>query len=135
MGHSFGGLVIEQAVVNASSAGSMYRPLVDVLGGVILLGTPHQGSKVQKWASIVANLASLIECGQTVLMDEVDEKSMSIFDLVWKFTEVAIQTGLARSRAAMCFYENLPTDYSRRVGILGGLVGHATASMVCIGQK
>ena|SRR2546423_6942480 len=44
VGHSFGGLVTEQAVVKASSAGSMYEYLAQLIGGVVLFGTPHQGS-------------------------------------------------------------------------------------------
>ena len=56
IGHSFGGLVIEQAVVQANSAGGRYEYLVKLIGGVILLGTPHRGSGSQKWGLIVANL-------------------------------------------------------------------------------
>jgi hypothetical protein len=114
VGHSFGGLVIEQAVVKANSAGSAYEYLINLIGGVLLLGTPHQGSKTQKWGAILARLASLVECGETVLVDEVDEKSMKIFDLVFEFMQIMIRTDLARTNAAMCFCENCPTDYVRR---------------------
>jgi len=122
--------VIEQAVVKANSAGSAYERLVHLIGGVVLLGTPHQGSKSQKWGAILARMASLIECGETVLMDEVDEKSMKIFDMVSKFMQIMIRIDLARTYAAMCFCENLPTNYLRRVERVGSWIEDHTSAMV-----
>lgn len=119
IGHSFGGLVIEQAVVKANSGSSMYGDLVKVIGGVVLLGTPHRGSRTQKWGSILAHLASLMELGETTLMEDVDEKSMKIFDLVFEFMRLMIRLDLVGNNAAMCFCENLPTNYLRRVVRIG----------------
>ena len=114
IGHSFGGLIIEQAVVQANSVGGRYEYLVKLIGGVVLLGTPHQGSKSQKWGSILANLANLVDYGEIGLMEEVDEKSMKIFDMVSNFKSIMISMDLAKT-AVICFYENRPTNYMSRV--------------------
>ena len=106
--------MIEQAVVQANSAGGRYEYLVKLIGGVVLLGTPHQGSGSQKWGLIVAKLAKFIDYGETGLMKEVDENSMKIFDLVSAFKTIMISTDLAKT-AVICFYENCPTNYVSRV--------------------
>lgn len=114
----------------AASAGGRHEYLVNLIGGVILLGTPHLGSKTQKWGSVLASLAHLIEYGETGLMMDVDEKSMKIFDLVYEFMQIMIRTDLAKTNAVVCFCENLPTDYLRRFVSLGGWLQEKTSSMV-----
>ena len=131
IGHSFGGLVIEQALVQANSTGGRYEYLVKLVGGVVLLGTPHQGLKSQKWGSIIANLANLIDCGEIGLMKEVDEKSMKIFDLISDFKKIMIRMDLAKT-AVICFYENLPTNYLSRVIKTGPWFQKQISSMVRI---
>ena len=131
IGHSFGGLVIEQAIIQANSAGGRYEYLVKLVGGVILLGTPHQGSKSQNWGSVVANLANLIDHGETGLMKDLDEKSMKIFDLISEFKKIMISMDLAKT-AVICFYENLPTNYLSRVIKTGLWIQEKTSSMVRI---
>ena len=73
----------------------------------------------------------MAEYGETVLMDDVDENSIKIFDLVCDFTRIMIQTDLARTLAVVCFYENRPTNYMRRVGGVGILLGESASTMVC----
>lgn len=121
--------MIEQAVVQAQSAGSRYEYIVKLICGVVLLGTPHQGSKSQTWGSIVANLANLIDYGETGLMKEVDEKSMKIFDLISEFKRIMISMDLAKT-AVICFYENLPTSHLSRVIKTGSWFQGHTSSMV-----
>ena len=129
IGHSFGGLVIEQAIVKANFVGSGYEYLVKLIGGVVLLGTPHQGSKSQRWGSIMANMANVFGCGEDGLMKEVNEKSMKIFDLVSDFTQIMINTDLAKT-AVVCFYENRPTNYMSRVLKTGPWIQKQISSMV-----
>lgn len=122
--------MIEQAVVTASSMASPYANLMTLLAGVVLLGTPHAGSKMQKWGSMLARLASMVEMGEPILMQDVDEKSMKIFDLVYDFMQVVVRTGLGKDDAVVCFYENMPTNYLQRYGISGNWVGKTVSSMV-----
>jgi hypothetical protein len=123
-------LVIEQAVVKAASAGNPYEYLINRIGGVILLGTPHQGSKSQKWGSVLANLAHLVELGETDLIKDVDEKSMKIFDLIYEFMQIMTRTDLVKAHAVICFCENTPTDYLRRFSGWGGWVRGKISSIV-----
>lgn len=123
--------MIEQAVVRANSAGGRYEYLVKLIGGIVLLGTPHQGSKSQKWGSILVNLASLVDYGESGLMKEVDEKSMKIFDLVSEFKRIMISLDLAKT-AVICFYENRPTNYMSRVLNTGQYIQRHTSSIVRI---
>jgi len=44
IGHSFGGLLIKQALVMAGGKGSRYRNISDRAVGIIFLGVPHHGS-------------------------------------------------------------------------------------------
>ena len=112
--------------MKANSAGGRYEPLVKLLGGVVLLGTPHRGSKLQKWGSIIANMARLIDYGETNLMEELEEKSMKILDMISEFMSIMIRTDLAK-RAVICFFENVQTDYSSRVARGWRLHGKASA--------
>jgi len=129
IGHSFGGIVIEQAVVTARLTGSLYEPLVDMIGGIILLGTPHQGSDMQKWGSLLARLADMIEMGESTMLEDVAKGSFKTFDMQHVFMQIMTVTRLAETHAAVCFYENLPTNYLARYG-MGGLLGINSSSMV-----
>ena len=123
--------MIEQAVVQANSAGGRYEYLVRLIGGVILLGTPHQGSRSQKWGLIVAKLANFIDYGETGLMKEVDENAMKIFDLVSAFKTIMISTDLAKT-AVICFYENCPTNYVSRVIKISKHIEYITSAIVSL---
>lgn len=126
--------MIEQAVVRANTAGGRYEYLVKLIGGIVLLGTPHQGSKSQKWGSILVNLAGLVDYGESGLMKEVDEKSMKIFDLVSEFKRIMISMDLAKT-AVICFYENCPTNYLPRVLNTGQWIQKHTSSIVRISNQ
>jgi pimeloyl-ACP methyl ester carboxylesterase len=56
VGHSMGGLVARSAVHHAVTAG---RPWAAVLGDVVCLGTPHQGSDVERAAEAVGRTLGL----------------------------------------------------------------------------
>lgn len=116
--------------MKAAFTGNLYEYLVNRIGGVILLGTPHQGSPAQKWGSVLANIAHLIEYGETVLMKDAEENSTKILDLVCEFTQIMSRMNLPEVHAVICFYENTPTDYLRRFCRLGGWVREKISSMV-----
>ena len=66
-------------------------------------------------------------------MEDVDEKSMKIFDMVSEFKKIMIRLDLAK-QSVVCFYENLPTDYSRRKVKAGSWISSKISSMVRISQ-
>ncbi|KAM3516472.1 hypothetical protein NHJ13051_009881 [Beauveria bassiana] len=115
VGHSFGGLVIEKAIVRASVDQGPYRGLVDALRGVILLGTPHRGSNIQKVGSILSQCAALCNYGESHLIVLVDETSVETKDMIHDFVKIMIQKGLMKARAVVCFFENRKTNIGRRL--------------------
>lgn len=130
IGHSFGGLVIEQAITKANSAEGSYEYLVNSLGGILLLGVPHRGSKAQELASILANIAEAFGCGETAMLNDTSVRSMKLFDMVDAFMQIMIRKDLAKNDAVICFYENTPTDYTRRFLNLGNWIQTRISSMV-----
>lgn len=58
VGHSYGGLVIKSALVQAATGhDKAQRELLDMLAGVVFVGTPHQGATL---ASLAAGIASCL---------------------------------------------------------------------------
>ena len=103
---------------------------MDVLGGVMLLGTPHRGSPAHKWGAIISQLASLMELGERGLMDEVAEDSIKIFNMVHDFMQVIHRIGLVAADAVVCFYENSATNYLQRYVSMGVRRDRSVSSMV-----
>ncbi len=112
LGHSFGGLVIEKAIVRASVQKSTFQHLVDLVGGIVLFGTPHQGSKTQPWGSVIARAAQTIHLGESGLLMEVAEENMEIEDMVNDFARIMMQKG---PETVLVFFENQKSNYGRRV--------------------
>lgn len=116
IGHSFGGIVIEQAIVHAGSARRGQEPsLLDFLAGVIFLGTPHAGSDMAKFGVVAAKTAQLLSRGQTQLLLDVETGSWKIWDMVATFVKIVNDIQLRNDDAVICYFENRPTDYSRRI--------------------
>lgn len=59
MGHSLGGLVLKQALIIAQHE-SLYRPIYQSVRGVIFFGTPHQGSSLANYATILARIPLIL---------------------------------------------------------------------------
>ncbi|KAK2591217.1 hypothetical protein QQS21_011102 [Conoideocrella luteorostrata] len=118
IGHSFGGNVIEQAIVSASRLDSVNRHIAESTVGVVFLGTPHRGSRAATWAKWIAWLASCGADTEDRLLRALEERSDSLTDRLhnfscWLFSE---------SVPVLCCFEQLPTDYSSRIGIVGEFV-------------
>ncbi|KAI0854883.1 hypothetical protein F4860DRAFT_498003 [Xylaria cubensis] len=54
VGHSFGGIVIKQALCEALCASEESKKIVHDTSGILFLGTPHQGSPLSHFGFIVA---------------------------------------------------------------------------------
>jgi len=101
-----------------------------MIGGIILLGTPHQGSDMQKWGAILARMADMIDLGESAMLADVAKGSLKTSHMQHLFMEIMIATRLAENHAVVCFYENLPTNYLQRYGILPGWFGKMASSVV-----
>ncbi|KAF2251903.1 hypothetical protein BU26DRAFT_602393 [Trematosphaeria pertusa] len=55
--HSLGGLVVKQALLHSLHSVTQdrahLRPIVTATWGILFLGTPHQGSSQEQWASVI----------------------------------------------------------------------------------
>ncbi|KAI0182527.1 hypothetical protein EV127DRAFT_517712 [Xylaria flabelliformis] len=54
VGHSFGGIVIKQALCEALCASEESKKIVHDTSGILFLGTPHQGSPMSRFGFIIA---------------------------------------------------------------------------------
>jgi len=102
--HSYGGLVVEKAVVQSRQPGSPFGALGTTLGGVILLGTPHRGSPSEKWGSKLARTAALLGLGQENALIDTREESAEIRDLVQEFAWSMIGANMCKARRVVIFF-------------------------------
>ncbi|KAI5844018.1 ankyrin repeat-containing domain protein [Morchella snyderi] len=94
IGHSFGGIIIKQALVIASrstpEACDRYQPLKDFTTSIIFLGVPHDGSKLTSagkllsyatyWLGSSTELLESLEPGSDLLC-ELNHSFLSIFEV------------------------------------------------------
>jgi len=113
--HSYGGLVVEKAVVQSRQPNSPFQAVGKTLGGVILLGTPHRGSPSEKWGSKLARTAALLGLGQENALIDTREESAEIRDLVQEFAWSMIGANMCKARRVVIFFENKKSNYGRRL--------------------
>ncbi|OBT52075.1 hypothetical protein VE04_08013 [Pseudogymnoascus sp. 24MN13] len=115
MGHSFGGNLIQQAIVNAH----LHEGREDITmatAGVIFFGTPHRGSKDASWGRIIADLGSYSGFNSyDGIIKDLEEESTHQIDLLHSFSvwlrRMSVET--------VCFFELKETDYGRKIGLTG----------------
>ncbi|KAI9694030.1 MAG: hypothetical protein M1822_003301 [Bathelium mastoideum] len=54
--HSLGGLVVEQALLLSTKSDQTLHEIAANVGGILLMGTPHQGSEIAKWGVVLRKL-------------------------------------------------------------------------------
>ncbi|KIW70685.1 hypothetical protein PV04_02930 [Phialophora macrospora] len=90
VGSSYGGLVVKQALVHASTM-PKFRHIASRTTGVIFLGTPHQGSQVAFWARAVAR-ALKAHGSNPYLLEEIILDSPKLRDLHHDFVAILQNT-------------------------------------------
>ncbi|KIM91909.1 hypothetical protein PILCRDRAFT_104252 [Piloderma croceum F 1598] len=114
VGHSFGGLVIKQALVIASQTHheepryADYRDILYATAGVIFLATPHRGSSfstLAKWKMQAGRLFGVQTYPELVSI--LDLGSPSLTALQQNFQKILSRSLLADLQL-FCFYEELP---------------------------
>ncbi|KEQ79355.1 hypothetical protein M438DRAFT_409650 [Aureobasidium pullulans EXF-150] len=106
--HSLGGLVVEQALlICVESNESRYKSISSSAAGIMYFSTPHEGSYLAKWGSIIVGL--LRSLGRNVNQDIVStlEKKSEVLQNV----ETGFQSHLQHTWKQVkicCFYEQLP---------------------------
>ncbi|OBT46410.1 hypothetical protein VE00_03376 [Pseudogymnoascus sp. WSF 3629] len=113
IGHSFGGNLIEQAIVS-SRLHSEYKHIAESTVGVIFLGTPHRGSEAAKWGVLIASLGGLLGSTEKRILKDLQKQSGTLTDRLHDFSSWLF----SESVPVVCYWEQLKTDYSTRVGPL-----------------
>ncbi|KAF7552936.1 hypothetical protein G7Z17_g3962 [Cylindrodendrum hubeiense] len=95
IGHSFGGNLIEQAIVSASLHGSGYTEIAGSTVGVVFLGTPHRGSAAAAWGALIASLAPPQFSTEKSILRDLEEHSSTLTDRLhdfsrWLFSESVV---------------------------------------------
>ncbi|KAF8248856.1 hypothetical protein K440DRAFT_599764 [Wilcoxina mikolae CBS 423.85] len=106
VGHSFGGIIIKQALVQADRKNRAH-PVLKSTSGIIFLGTPHDGS----WPSSIAKLA--VNCtfwmgSSSSIMDALGYQSTELRELDKDFTRIY-------RKSITCFYETRKTYMLNRL--------------------
>ncbi|KUJ15267.1 uncharacterized protein LY89DRAFT_686046 [Mollisia scopiformis] len=101
IGHSFGGLVIKQAMVLAAND-PQYTTIAKRVQGFIFLGTPHRGARLATaakywWFQSALDIRAVLEMNSKILVD-LDDSFLKL---------PSIQT----SKSIYCFFEEKPTVY------------------------
>ncbi|KFZ17155.1 hypothetical protein V502_04720 [Pseudogymnoascus sp. VKM F-4520 (FW-2644)] len=114
IGHSFGGNLIEQAIVS-SRLHSEYRHIAESTVGVIFLGTPHRGSEAAKWGVLIASLGEVWGSTEQRILKDLQKQSGTLTDRLHDFSSWLF----SESVPVVCYWEQLETDYSARARFLG----------------
>ncbi|KAJ5621527.1 TPR-like protein [Penicillium herquei] len=117
VGHSLGGNVIQSALLFADKSDDYdYLPKITV--GLIFLGSPFRGSKMQVYASIAAWSMTAADSHGEILQDMTYHNSV-LRDRLQCFCKIREKLAIPTS----CFYELFKTDYGHKVGIRGYFKG------------
>ena len=84
--------------------------------GIIFLGTPQKGSGADSIGGTIAMAAQALQLGDSNLIPDISADFIGTHDMVVDFATIMIQNDLTKTDSIVCFFENKPTDYGRRVG-------------------
>jgi hypothetical protein len=109
IGHSFGGIVIEQALVSAINQG--FEHVAIATAGILFLGTPHRGSAASKWGELIAKSMKNFGSEDRILKN-LREGSEVLVDLLYEFSILVNRMSIT----VICGFEQHTTDYGKRYG-------------------
>ncbi|KAI9783726.1 MAG: hypothetical protein M1816_001207 [Peltula sp. TS41687] len=102
IGHSMGGIIVEQAILTAKISQSEYPNIFTSVVGCIFLGAPFRGTKSQEKASRLADLAEKVGHGTSSgLIKLLSEDSEDLRNLLDSFVGLAKEA----SMRLFCFFE------------------------------
>ncbi|KAI9855289.1 MAG: hypothetical protein M1824_006216 [Vezdaea acicularis] len=111
IGHSFGGVVIEQALVDASQHDGPFLHLSMSTIGIVFLGTPHRGTEAAKWGELIATSGQLLGLGsETRILQDLRKDSLNLVDLLYSFTQWLFRFSVP----IVCFFEKHKTDFGKK---------------------
>jgi tetratricopeptide (TPR) repeat protein len=112
--HSFGGIILEEALTSAAIA-DQYKHILNATTGIIFLGTPFRGSTSVEQASLIADAANVLGYDSSkTLLSSLTPTSQRLAELLSDFTKTAI----AENLRIVCFFEQVKTVIVRNMGLL-----------------
>ncbi|KFY69602.1 hypothetical protein V496_00117 [Pseudogymnoascus sp. VKM F-4515 (FW-2607)] len=107
IGHSFGGIVIKEALIKATLAAQHFGLIKESTHGIIFLGTPHRGASIALYGETLVTIAKAVGFGSdTGLIRNLREKSPELLKLATNFSDIY------NNFEIFCFYELLPWKFS-----------------------
>lgn len=109
--HSLGGIVFKQALVRAHES-PRYAEIIPRIKGVFFFGTPHRGSDMAKWASMLAAIlkaASISSSTNTGLSKDLIPGSRILTNISRSFVQRSSQLRI------FSFYETQKMDFMNDV--------------------
>ncbi|OBT58354.1 hypothetical protein VE04_01353 [Pseudogymnoascus sp. 24MN13] len=107
IGHCFGGIVIEKAIVDAQSK---LKSLISCIAGVICMGTPHQGTGSHGAVAAIARVGAYLNLAtESQILETLNPVSETLEDTVKSFAEASSRNHWP----VHCFYEGLPTNRNK----------------------
>ncbi|KAK8189294.1 uncharacterized protein BKA78DRAFT_319145 [Phyllosticta capitalensis] len=104
LGHSLGGIVIKSALRHAHERYSVFGDILDSTNAIIFFGTPHQGSDLAKWASILNGLGKAFRVRNSAVVEELKRWSNPLNELTTTFSELAERFQITT------YFETKPTN-------------------------
>ncbi|XDG03782.1 hypothetical protein ABKA04_003397 [Annulohypoxylon sp. FPYF3050] len=119
IGHSFGGIIIKEALCASSDSGN----ISDITKGIVFLGTPHQGSSTSYYGAVLASLTRFLGSDSTLLL-YLQSHGTYLSDVENNFRA---WRNKQRELRIVSFYETMPT-YMLKWLYLGMVVDRDSAT-------
>ncbi|KAI4113334.1 MAG: hypothetical protein LQ345_005661 [Seirophora villosa] len=110
--------IFQALLVSRGAAESWMNALLESTAGIAFLGTPHSGSNLADWASILANFSGLVRPTNKAIVSVLQPGSEMLANLQQEFHTMlnALQTRGRPVPRIYCFFEELP--YNGAVGLI-----------------
>ncbi|KAI9890873.1 MAG: hypothetical protein M1814_003512 [Vezdaea aestivalis] len=132
IGHSFGGIVIAEALVIANQAKSDFEHIAARTKGLVFLGTPFQGSGSAKWGEIVAHCGRVLGLGSDArLLSDLRDDSNWLQDLLGPFSRWLVKANIE----TVCAFERRPTACAKSLTSILKKVVCTRRRPICCGRS
>lgn len=126
-----GGLVCANAVSRNYGSDKSKENLVNMVRGMIFMGTPFAGSKYAKWGEIGLSLVSSFATTNTENMKDLQERSKLLVEINHNFAQFIKSRDRAPPYVEIaCYFEELPTRLKGKS--IGFIVDKDSATLIGI---
>lgn len=115
--HSLGGLVIQNALLICNNPNDEGQgDILSSTRGIAFLGTPHAGADLERFATAVENVVSLVKKPNKRLLGVVRQNSETLANIKEEFHTMVVRRQSSPEPIELhAFIEELPVDFLKRV--------------------